>query len=90
MTKKIEILLYDFIIYFPACSNWIFRAVLVSSSFRKILATESHANIEMNWIEWMFIRGEKGRKYIEINYIFLSQGLLKWTLESLIPCMTRN
>jgi hypothetical protein len=31
-----------------------------------MLATERHAIMEMDWIEWMFVRGEKGRKYIEI------------------------
>jgi hypothetical protein len=84
--------LSDFIIYIFACSNWIFVtiALLVAWSFRKILATGNHANMGMDWIEWMFIRGEKGRKYIEINCIFSSQGLLKWTLESPIPCMIRN
>lgn len=40
----------------------------MSLSFRKILATESHANMEMNWIEWMFIRGENGRKYIDFFF----------------------
>jgi hypothetical protein len=49
---------------------FITTAVVVSSSFRKMLATERHANMEMDWIEWMFIRGEKGRKCIEIIYTF--------------------
>jgi len=28
----------------------------------------------MDWIEWMFVRGEKGRKYIESNDIFFKSG----------------
>jgi hypothetical protein len=38
------------------------------------LATERRAILEIDCIGWMFIRGEKGRKYIEINYIFFKSG----------------
>jgi hypothetical protein len=41
------------------------------------LATELHAISEMDWIEWMFVRGEEGRKYIEINYIFFKSGVIE-------------
>jgi len=36
------------------------------------LSTGSNANIGMDWIEWIFIRIEEGRKYIEINFFFKS------------------